>query len=32
MDLIGNNAVIELSAIEVELPLGALYERIELPA
>ena len=32
VDLIGRDAVIEFSAIEVALPLGALYERIELPA
>ena len=32
VDLIGRDAVIDLSAIEVALPLGALYERIELPA
>jgi hypothetical protein len=32
VDLIGKDAVIALSAIEVALPLGALYERIELPA
>ena len=31
VDLIGSDAVIEFSAIEVALPLGALYERIELP-
>ena len=31
MDLIGREAVIALSAIEVALPLAALYERIELP-
>jgi Uma2 family endonuclease len=32
VDLIGREAVIELSAIEVALPPGALYERIEPPA
>ena len=32
VDLTGGDAVIELSAIEVALPLAALYERIELPA
>jgi hypothetical protein len=28
----GRDAVIDLSAIEVALPLAALYERIDLPA
>jgi Uma2 family endonuclease len=32
MDLIGRDAVVDLSAIEVALPLAALYERIDLPA
>jgi Uma2 family endonuclease len=32
VDLIGSEAIIELAAIEVTLPLGALYERIEQPA
>ena len=31
-DLIGGDAVIDLKAIDVALPLGALYERIDLPA
>ena len=32
VDLIGRDAVVDLSAIEVALPLAALYERIDLPA
>ena len=32
VDLIGRDAVLDLSAIEVALPLAALYERIDLPA
>jgi Uma2 family endonuclease len=32
VDLIGRDAVVDLSAIEVALPLAALYERTDLPA
>ena len=32
MDLIGKDAVVDLPAIEVTLPLRALYERLEMPA
>jgi Uma2 family endonuclease len=32
VDLIGRDPVVDLSAIEVALPLAALYERIDLPA
>jgi hypothetical protein len=31
VDLTGREAVIDLTAIEISLPLAALYERLEMP-